>query len=109
MAAPVYFFPGVKKKAFAAGNKPNQSLLRERGLDSVLGELADLDRQTCCNDLPGTGPGGASGLMLSVAPLAGRELGSRVTGYHPELQAWHHVVDAGDVQLWIGLDKEEPV
>lgn len=109
MAAPIYFFPKLTRQAFAAGDKPNPRILLERGLLDVLGDVPSLEHDTVCTEIVGSGPGGASGVLLSVKPPRGRDIGPRNHGYFAQFQDWHHVVDAGDLQLWIGLDKEHPV
>ena len=113
MSSPLYFFPRVHIDRFANGSRPNRKLLADVGLLDSLGDLTDVQAQCCLNDITSKGPGGMSGLMMVVNSPAKTRPQTRIV-YAPDFQTWHHVVGADAVdekspQLWIGVDKEEPV
>lgn len=105
---PLYFFPKVSLSQLVQGNRLNQAILRERGLDQSLSDIVDVERQTARQDLMGRGPGDSSGAILAALPVEGGEL--RRVGWYPDVQTWHAYQRPGEQEpyLWIGLDKAHP-
>ncbi|MGE3666639.1 MAG: hypothetical protein AB7G51_08450 [Steroidobacteraceae bacterium] len=103
MAAPLYFFPKLHLDQLRDGQGLRQSLIAERGLAHVFGDVRDFSLECASQDLRGAGPGGASGAMLVRLPALGRGLPARL-GYYPQFQTWD---DDGEQRYWIGLDNEE--
>jgi len=104
MAAPLYFFPQIRRAQLAPDNRLSRSLLAARRLERTFADVGEATRDCILFELSGTGPGGHAGMILSVLPVSG-EAPLRA-GYYPEFQTWTEI--AGDVPYWVGLDKEHP-
>lgn len=102
MAAPLYFLPGLTLSALRDGPRVRASLLEERGLTHVFGDVRDFDAEVSCQDLVGLGPGGAPGAILVRLAAGGAGLPDRL-GYYPAQQTWDDDAD-GRFRYWIGFD-----
>lgn len=102
MSAPHYFLPQVYRAQLLEGGKLSRALLESRGLLPIFGDVTDLVGEVAIQEMPGSGPGGASGTML-VPLVPGGEPPVRL-GYHPDRQDWHQIGDA----YWLGIDRECP-
>ncbi len=99
MATPLYFLVGIRPHQFAPNGKLCRSLIDSRGLPFE--DLTDAGQLSIC-EIPGSGPGGKSGVIVCALPVSG--IVPKRIGYHPREQDWHQIDDG----LWIGLDKIEP-
>lgn len=101
MAAPIYFLPQLHLQDLRDGARFRASIVEQRRLTHVLGDVVDLQAECAITDLRGAGPGGQSGLLVTRLGDGGRGLPERF-GFYPDFQEWH---DAGE--FWIGLDREQ--
>jgi len=101
MAPPIYFFPGVSIKELVPRDVFNADVLRECGLESVLGDIRQVRDSCSLFELVKPGPGNATGTLLTVTngnPPAR-------SGYLPDAQDWHEKPAGFDV--WVGIDRED--
>lgn len=102
MAQPLYFLKNVRHEgadSIAHNGDLNRQLLKDLGLHETFRDVT-LDECTR-NPVPGAGPGGFSGMVLSYQ-TADRRV-PKVIGYDPRLE-WTEVGE----RVWIGIDHESP-
>ncbi len=102
MAPPIYFFPGLPERELS-GPRMNPAILKQYGLTSTLGDLGLIREGVGVWSLPGAGPSGGSGMMVT-AFINGNP--PPRMAYLKGQQTWTKVQN--DPELWIGLDNEEP-
>lgn len=110
MAAPIYFFAGLTRDKLVHQDKLIRQTLDRYGLLDQFGDVRSVEREVAAWDLPGIGPDGkSSGLLLRAYTRQpdGSMLPGQRQGFFPQLQAWTHVLDANDSQLWLGVDKDQ--
>lgn len=104
MAPPIYFFPNLQVQHFRDGKRPRGDVLAKYGLEGVLGDVEDIDRQTSLFFISQGGPPqNGSGCVLTVFPDG--EPPPRL-GMHREHQGWTKVCK--NPELWIGIDRDYP-
>jgi len=104
MAAPFYFFAGRSRNDLVdpGTHRFRAAPLASAGLDETWRDVTAPDEQGSIQELTGKGPGGKSGLLVTIFPPSG-ETPKRL-GYYPDFQRWLQVDEA----LWIGIDREQP-
>jgi len=103
MSAPLYFLPKLHAADLITQDKRlKASVLRERQLFDLFGDVANVEAECSIFDLKSKAPGGHSGLLLCAC---GTRPPTRL-GYYPDFQEWKPVGKAEDAPYWIGLDKE---
>ncbi|HET6917818.1 MAG TPA: hypothetical protein VFH56_17155 [Acidimicrobiales bacterium] len=100
MSAPLYFFPRRALSDVVLNDRLAPDLLAQTGLEHLA--VQSVCQETCCNELVKGGPGGSSGVIVTVLPPDG-QVPKRI-GYAPDFQSWR---EAGP-DLWIGVDREHP-
>lgn len=108
MAAPLYFFARRQLGDVVRDDRLLPSVLRESKLADTLADVTSA-QQCCVNEITTHGPGGASGVLLTVLPASG-ETPKRV-GFAPDFQIWKQASkspDGSGKDLWIGVDREHP-
>lgn len=103
MAAPLYFFPGLRPQELRSGNRPCLTPFDSRGLAGIFRDVSDFQRQATLWEIAGAGPGGSSGTMFTT--LVPGQSPPRLV-YAPEFQVWTQAWL--DPPLWIGVDREHP-
>lgn len=104
MAAPFYFFAGRSKNDLLdpGTHRFRPAPLASAGLDETWRDVIAPEEQGSLIDYTGKGPGGKSGVLVTIFPPSGQA--PKRLGYYPEFQRWTRLQD----DLWIGLDNEEP-
>lgn len=104
MAAPFYFFAGRSKNDLLDPGtyRFRPAPLASAGLDETWRDVVAPEEQGSLIDFTGKGPGGKSGLLVTIFPPT-REAPKRL-GYYPDFQRWLEVEDG----VWIGIDREQP-
>lgn len=106
MAPPLYFFARKQLGDVARDGRLLPSVLADCRLTDAFADVSSVD-QCCLNEITTHGPGGASGVLLTVLPFSG-ETPKRV-GYQPDFQKWTLALkNPSGVELWIGVDREHP-
>jgi hypothetical protein len=106
MSAFLYYLPLVNMSGLAPQRRLNRSLLAERGLGDVLGDVESVDDLACNEIATSAGPGGKHGMLISALPVASREPPRRMKYDAADQSIVWREVGAGD--LWIGLDTQSP-
>ena len=105
MSQPLYFLPGVTQQAIAASGDLDRKILIERGLDGVFADVRGQLKDCAVCEVPGSGPGGASGVILCYQRPQDDGLPEHV-GFYPKQQVWTPRGEAK--KLWIGIDPANP-
>lgn len=106
MAPPLYFFARRQLGDVVRDGRLLPSLLAESKLDATFSDVTSAG-QCAINEIATHGPGGASGVLVTIIPASG-EVPKRI-GYQPDFQAWQQATKTpGGQDLWIGLDREHP-
>jgi len=108
MAPPLYFLPGVTIDQLVVVDGADRQRFSRPQLErfrllETFGDIDDLRSAAALVEIPGAGPGGQSGVLLSALP-GGRPL--LRFGYREQAQRWRQA--SLDPPLWIGVDREYP-
>jgi hypothetical protein len=105
VAQPLYYLPGVSRKALAPDGNLVRSILGSRGIGDTFRDVIGIAADCGITDVTGTGPDGGSGCILCYQTLDGSLPES--TGFDPDKQTWTEAegVDGG---LWLGLTNDSP-
>ncbi len=105
MSQPLYFLPGVTQQDIAASGDLDRKILIERGIDGVFADVRGKLKDCAVCGVPGSGPGGASGVILCYQRPQDDALPEHL-GYYPKAQEW--TPHGEDKKLWIGIDPADP-
>ena len=103
---PIYFFPNARRDQLVKpmSTQLDRAFVAARGVEAAFVGVRNVNAQTSCQELPGKGPGGQSGVLIQVLP-AGGDAPPRL-GFHPEFQQWYERPAGCD--CWVGIDREHP-
>lgn len=103
MACPLYFFPRVRADEVTQDDRLIPAFLEKRGVAPAFSGIESVLRQCALFECTGKGPGGGTGMFLTVIPSG---MAPVRLDYKPEFQVWYERPAGAD--CYVAVDREHP-
>jgi len=103
MSCPLYFFPRTRADEVTQADRFKLGFLEKRGVAPAFAGIESVSQQASLFECTGKGPGGGTGMFLTVVPNGVAPLR---LGHYPEFQIWAERPAGAD--CWVAIDREHP-